>query len=92
MFNKKMKTFKTIVSIILIILGCINTGIFLLFSLVGKFICGHFFEVINGSNGPIPTCENIFNTDFVFVLILGIVLLAIGVILLLARGRSKSEK
>ena len=44
---------------------------FLLVSLFENFICGHFFEFINGSNGLVSTCENIFNADFVFALILG---------------------
>lgn len=88
-----MKIYRKVVSIILIILGCINTGIFMIFSLLGKFVCGNFFEIANGADGPIPTCKNIFNTDFVFALILGIVLLVIGsALLFVQRGRIYEDK
>ncbi len=88
-----MKIHRKITSIILIVLGCINTGIFLIFSLLGKLACGNFFKIVNGADGPIPTCKNIFNTDFVFALILGIVLLVIGsTLLFVQRGMIYEDK
>lgn len=80
-----MKNVKIIIATIILILGCINTGIFLLGFLFGKFFCGHFFEFINGANGPIPTCGNIFNTFLIFPLLFGLFLILIGTILLITR-------
>ena len=69
-----------IISIISFILGVINCGIVILFSLFGSFMCGKPFYLINGSNGPIPACTSIFNTNFLWLFIIGICLLVFGII------------
>lgn len=76
-----------ILSIILIVLGAISSGIVLLFGLFGSFVCGKPFYMINGSDGPIPTCVSIFSTDFVWPLLLGGGLILIGVILIIFRRK-----
>ena len=76
-----------ILSIILIVLGVMSSGIVLLFGLFGGFVCGKPFYMISGSDGPIPTCVPIFSTDFVWPLLLGIGLILIGVILIIFRRK-----
>ena len=84
-----------IVPTILLILGTGSLGIVVLFGLFGGFVCGKPFHIINGSNGPIPACTSIFNTDFIWPLIIGICLLSVGIILMIIykkRNRGKYEK
>ena len=81
----------SILSVILIVLGVINSGLFLLFGLFGSFICGKPFYVISGSEGPIPSCKSIFNTDFVWIILLGICLILIGIVLIVL-GRKNCIK
>ena len=77
-----MKKLILIISISLISLGIITNVLFLIFSLFGSFFCGKMFYMINGSNGPIPSCVSIFNTDFVYMLLVGIIVLIVGIILI----------
>lgn len=76
------KIVSLVLSIVLIVLGAISSGIVLLFGLFGSFVCGKPFYMISGSDGPIPTCVSIFSTDFVWPLLLGIGLLIVGIILM----------
>ena len=76
-----------ILSIVLIVLGAMSSGIVLLFGLFGSFVCGKPFYMISGSDGPIPTCVPIFSTDFVWPLLLGIGIILIGVISLNLRKK-----
>lgn len=90
-FNKN-KTFKdkkirNILSIILIVLGAIYSGIFLLFVLFCSFICGKPFYVINGGEGPILNCTSVFNTDLILPILSGICLVLIGILLLVLSSR-----
>lgn len=82
--NKKISS---ILSIIFIVLGAINSGIVILFGLFGSFICGKPFYIINGANDSIPTCTSIFNTNFVLPLLFGICLIMIGIILIILRRK-----
>lgn len=82
------KKVSLILSIILIILGFISSGIVLLFGLFGSFVCGKPFYIINGSNDSIPTCASIFNTDFVLPLLFGICLILIGAVLIVLRRKN----
>ena len=77
-----MKKLILIISISLISLGIITNVLFLIFSLFGSFFCGKMFYMIYGSNGPIPSCVSIFNTDFVYMLLVGIIVLIVGIILI----------
>lgn len=79
------KKFSLTLSIILIVLGAINSGIFLVFALIGSFACGKPFYVINCGEGPILGCTSIFNTNLVLPILLGICLILIGVILIVLR-------
>ncbi len=79
------KKFSLTLSIILIVLGAINSGIFLVFALIGSFACGKPFYVINDGEGPILGCTSIFNTNLVLPILLGICLILIGVILIVLR-------
>ena len=81
------KKVSLILSIILIILGAISSGIVLLFGLFGSFVCGKPFYMISGSDGPIPTCVPIFSIDFVWPLLLGVGLILIGVIFIIFRRK-----
>lgn len=83
------KKFSLTLSIILIVLGAINSGIFLVFALIGSFVCGKPFYVINGGEGPILGCTSIFNTNLVLPILLGISLILFGVILLVLRRNTK---
>ena len=76
-----------ILSIILIVLGTMSSGIVLLFGLFGSFMCGKPFYMISGAAGPIPTCVSIFSTDFVWPLLLGVGLVLIGVMLMIFRRK-----
>lgn len=76
-----------VISIISFILGVINCGIVILFSLFGSFMCGKPFYMISGSNGPIPNCVSIFDTNFVWVLIMGFILLIVGILFLILYRR-----
>lgn len=76
------KKVSLVLSIVLIVLGAISGGIVLLFGLFGSFVCGKSFYMISGSDGPIPTCVSIFSTDFVWVLLLGVILLITGIVLI----------
>ena len=76
------KIVSLVLSIVLIVLGAISSGIVLLFGLFGSFVCEKPFYMISGSDGPIPTCVSIFSTDFVWPLLLGIGLLIVGIILM----------
>lgn len=78
-----------IISIISYIFGVGICGIFVLFSLFGSLLCGKPFYIINGADGPIPICTSIFITDFVWVLIIGIVLLLIGTIFMILKTKTK---
>lgn len=75
-----MKKSYLVISIILFILGGINCGIVVLFSLFGSFMCTKPFYMISGSGGPIPSCISIFKTDFVWPLLVGVVLILLGII------------
>lgn len=87
-----MKSKKYLVlGIISLVLGAGSFGIVLLFGLFGGLVCGKPFHIINGSNGPIPACTSIFNTDFVWFFICGISLIVIGTILLLLNKKKKKE-
>lgn len=83
------KKFSLTLSIILIVLGAINSGIFLVFALIGSFACGKPFYAINGGEGPILGCTSIFNTNLVLPILLGICLILVGVILLVLRRNTK---
>ena len=87
MKNKK----RLILSVISFIFGGGIFGIVILFGLVGSLLCGKPFYIINGSNGPIPSCTSIFNTDFIWPFILGIVLLIIGIVFLIAHKRGNKK-
>lgn len=76
-----------ILSIILIVLGVMSSGIVLLFGLFGSFVCGKPFYMISGSDGPIPTCVSIFSTDFVWPLLLGVGLILIGCLFMIFRRK-----
>lgn len=84
------KKFSLTLSIILIVLGAINSGIFLVFALIGSFACGKpFFAIDNGGEGPILGCTSIFNTNLVLPILLGICLILIGIILIVLRKENK---
>lgn len=83
------KKFSLTLSIILIVLGAINSGIFLVFALIGSFACGKPFYVITDGEGPILGCTSIFNTNLVLPILLGICLILFGVILLVLRRNTK---
>ena len=69
-----------IISIISFIFSGISLGITMLFALVGNFMCGKPFYMISGSDGPIPSCTPIFNTDFKWIILFGGILLIVGII------------
>ena len=71
-----------IISLISLIIGIICFGIFLLFVLLGSFMCGQLFYIIDGADGPIPICRSIAHTDFIYLFLIGLFLLLIGGILL----------
>lgn len=79
-----------IISIISFIFGGISLGITMLFALVGNFMCGEPFFMISGSNGPIPSCVSIFNTDFAWLLFAGIVLILVGTIFIILYKKNKN--
>lgn len=83
----KNKNIYLVLSIIAFVLGGVNCGIIILFSLFGNFMCGKPFYMINGSNGPIPNCVSIFDTDFIWVLTIGFILLIIGILFLILYRR-----
>lgn len=87
MKNKKY----LILSVISFVLGGGSFGIVILFGLFGSLLCGKPFHIINGSDGPIPACTSIFNTDFIWPFILGIVLLIIGIVLLIVHRRGNKK-
>lgn len=86
------KMFYLILSIILIVLGIINCSLVLLFGLFGSFMCGKPFYMISSSNDSIPNCVSIFSTDFVWIILLGIVLLLIGIILMIFRRKKYGKR
>jgi len=89
MKNKKY----LILSIISLVLGGGSFGIVVLFGLFGSLVCGKPFHIINGSNGPIPACTSIFNTDFIWPFLIGICLLSVGIIFIFIHKRNyKKEK
>lgn len=87
MKNKKF----VVLGIISLVLGTGSFGIVLLFGLFGGLVCGKPFHIINGSNGPIPACTSIFNTDFVWFFICGICLILIGIVLLILNKNKKNK-
>lgn len=78
MKNKKY----LILSIISFVLGGGSFAIVVLFGLFGTFMCGKPFYMISGSNGPIPACASIFNTDFIWVILISVILLIAGITLM----------
>ena len=76
MKNKKY----LIISIIAFVLGGMSCGIVILFTFFGSLLCGEPFYMISGSDGPIPSCTSIINTDFIWPLAIGFVLLLTGIL------------
>lgn len=87
MKNKKY----LILSVISFVLGGGSFGIVILFGLFGSLFCGKPFHIVNGSNGSIPACTSIFNTDFIWPFIFGIVLLIIGIVFLIIHRRGSKK-
>ncbi len=84
------ENFCLIISIISFIVALYSCGVTFVFIFFGSLLCGKAFHIISSSDGPIPVCENIFATDMVWVLVVGIISILIGIIFM-NLGKSKGK-